>query len=91
MIGSVGVIFGETGSHTFRFAVTDPADIKRTDYVKVWHPADGWVLGQILSMSRTANNDNKDRLVAMVSVIGARDSSGLLRSPRTRSAGRQDL
>jgi DNA helicase HerA-like ATPase len=83
MIGSVGVIFGETGSHTFRFAVTDPADVKRTDYVKVWHPTDGWVLGQILSMSRTANNDNKDRLVAIVSVIGARDPGGLLRSPRT--------
>jgi len=83
MIGSVGVIFGETGSHTFRFAVTDPADVKRTDYVKVWHQTDGWVLGQILSMSRTAGSDNRDRLVATVSVIGARDSAGLLRSPKT--------
>lgn len=82
MLGSVGVIFGETGSHAFRFAVTDPADVKRTDYVKVWHQADGWVLGQVLSMSRTADG-GRDRLSAAVTVIGARDQAGLLRSPGT--------
>ncbi len=81
MIGSVGVIFGETGSHTFKFAVTDPA-LKRTDYVKVWHATDGWVLGQVLSMTRSAA-DNKDRIVAAVMVIGARDPQGLLRAPMT--------
>jgi DNA helicase HerA-like ATPase len=83
MIGSVGVIFGETGSHTYRFAVTDPADVKRTDYVKVWHSTDGWVLGQVLSMMRSTGADNRDRLIATVSVIGARDTQGLLRSPMT--------
>ena len=45
MKGSVGVIFGETGSVQFKFAVTDPSEVKRTDYVKVWHSSDGWVLG----------------------------------------------
>jgi hypothetical protein len=99
MKGSVGVIFGETGSHTFRFAVTDPAEVKRTDYVKVWHENAGWVLGQVLSMKRSSDVDNfdnaimantgrfngadRDRIVALVSVIGARDSQGLLRTPMT--------
>ncbi len=81
MIGSVGVIFGETGSHTFKFAVTDPI-LKRTDYVKVWHPTDGWVLGQVLSMTRSTA-DNKDRIIASAMVIGARDQQGLLRTPMT--------
>lgn len=83
MIGSVGVIFGETGSHTLRFTVTDPADVKRTDYVKVWHSTDGWILGQVLSMTRSTGADNRDRIVASVTVIGARDSQGLLRTPMT--------
>src|SRR5271157_2303753 len=99
MKGSVGVIFGETGSHSFRFAVTDPADVKRTDYVKVWHSTDGWVLGQVLSMTRSSEVDNfdnaimsntgrlngadSDRTVASVTVIGARDQQGLLRTPMT--------
>ncbi len=83
MKGSVGVIFGETGSHGFRFAVTDPAEVKRTDYVKVWHSTDGWVLGQVLSMTRSMGTDNRERLIASASVIGARDAQGLLRSPKT--------
>jgi uncharacterized protein len=99
MKGSVGVIFGETGSHSFKFAVTDPADVKRTDYVKVWHETAGWVLGQVLAMRRSSEVDNfdnaimantgrlggadRDRIVALVSVIGARDGQGLLRTPMT--------
>jgi DNA helicase HerA-like ATPase len=98
MIGSVGVIFGETGSHEFRFAVTDPAGVKRTDYVKVWHPADGWVLGQVMSMTRSsdaygpdgaagANSKGifkpQDKIVARATVIGVRDPQGLLRTPKT--------
>jgi hypothetical protein len=82
MIGSVGVIYGETGSHTFKFAVTDPI-LKRTDYVKVWHSTDGWELGQVLSMTRSAAADNKDRVMASAMVIGARDPQGLLRTPMT--------
>ncbi len=83
MIGSVGVIFGETGSHTLKFAVTDPEGVKRTDYVKVWHSTDGWILGQVLSMTRSAGADNRDRTVASAMVIGARDRQGLLRTPMT--------
>lgn len=68
MIGSVGVIFGETGSHTLRFTVTDPADVKRTDYVKVWHSTDGWILGQVLSMTRSTGADNRDRKIGRAHV-----------------------
>lgn len=99
MIGSVGVIFGETGSHEFKFAVSDPAGVRRTDYVKVWHATDGWVLGQVLSMTRSSDGyglaeaisegtghsvqKNVDRIVAKVMVIGVRDIQGLLRTPKT--------
>ncbi|WP_174591427.1 ATP-binding protein [Methanocella conradii] len=82
MIGSVGVIFGETGSHTFKFMVTDPA-LRRTDYVKVWHSTDGWVLCQVMSMTRSEGANNKDRVIASVTVIGVRDQQGLLRAPMT--------
>ena len=98
MIGSVGVIFGETGSHEYRFAVTDPSSVKRTDYVKVWHPADGWVLGQIMSMTRSSDafgpdgavspggrgvSKPQEKIVAKATVIGVRDPQGLLRTPKT--------
>lgn len=99
MIGSVGVIFGETGSSEFRFAVTDPAGVKRTDYVKVWHSTDGWVLAQVLSMTRSSDvygldnaiiagsghniDKGNDKIVAKATVVGVRDSQGLLRTPKT--------
>ncbi|HUL61894.1 MAG TPA: DUF87 domain-containing protein, partial [Methanocella sp.] len=96
--GWVGVIFGETGSHEFRFAVTDPAGVKRTDYVKVWHPADGWVLGQVVAMTRSSDAYGpegavapagrgifkpQEKVVAKAVVIGKRDPQGLLRTPKT--------
>ncbi|MGA9141359.1 MAG: DUF87 domain-containing protein [Methanocella sp.] len=96
--GSVGTIFGETGSHEFRFAVTDQTGVKRTDYVKVWHPTDGWVLGQVMSMTRSSDSHAadgaagaggkgifrpQDKIVARATVIGVRDPQGLLRTPKT--------
>jgi hypothetical protein len=99
MIGSAGVIFGETGSHEFKFAVSDPSEVKRTDYVKVWHSTDGWVLAQVLSMTRSSDTygidkaiiegnglsieRGKDKIVARAIVIGYRDAQGLLRTPKT--------
>jgi DNA helicase HerA-like ATPase len=92
------VIFGETGSHEYRFAVTDPAGVKRTDYVKVWHPADGWVLGQIIAMTHSSDAfgpdgavspsgrgvfKSQEKIVAKATVIGVRDPQGLLRTPKT--------
>lgn len=96
---SIGVIFGNTGTHNFRFAVPDSSLVKRTDYVKVWHETDGWTLSQVVSMTRSSDNFELDKaadaaggakvdspstnLVAEAVVIGGRDSDGLLRTPRT--------
>jgi DNA helicase HerA-like ATPase len=96
---SAGVIFGKTGTHNFRFAVSDSSLVKRTDYIKVWHETDGWILAQVISMTSSSDDFNlvnaasaacgenvkspQNKLVAEASVIGFRDNDGLLRSPRT--------
>ena len=66
--------------------------------MKVWHPADGWVLGQIMSMTRSSDAFGPDgavsppsrgifkpqeKIVAKATVIGVRDPQGLLRTPKT--------
>ena len=92
--GSVGVIFGETGTLDFRILVSDSTAVHRGDYVKVWHETDGWVLAQVLSISRSSDSysieeaksgqradKSGDRILADVTVIGTRDNAGLLRSP----------
>lgn len=98
MRGSVGVIFGETGSHDFRFAISDSTAVRRGDYVKVWHESDGWVLCQVLSITRrgevssvddaidVANGEDlgaEQKIIAKATVIGSRADDGLLRAPRT--------
>ncbi|MCL7414457.1 MAG: DUF87 domain-containing protein [ANME-2 cluster archaeon] len=96
---SIGIIFGKTGTHDFRFAVPNSSDVKRTDYVKAWHETDGWTLAQVISMTRTSDDFKLDEaadaaggakvdspnsnLVAEAVVIGSRGDDGLLRSPRT--------
>ncbi len=92
--GSVGVIFGETGTLDFRILVSDSTAVHRGDYVKVWHETDGWVLAQVLSISRSSDSysikaakngqradKSGDRILANVTVIGTRDNAGLLRAP----------
>ncbi|MCK4928240.1 MAG: ATP-binding protein [Methanosarcinales archaeon] len=96
---SIGIIFGKTGTHDFRFAVPNSSEVKRTDYVKVWHEKDGWTLAQVTSMTRSSDDFKLDEaadlaggakvespnsnLVADATVIGSRGDDGLLRSPRT--------
>ena len=96
---SIGVIFGETGSLEFKFAVADSRAVKRSDYVKVWHESDGWVLAQIVSITKSSDAyslngaisatdgakiyDSDEKIVAKANVIGSRDRRGLLRSPKT--------
>jgi DNA helicase HerA-like ATPase len=96
---SIGVIFGKTGTYEFRFAVPEGSQVKRTDYVKVWHDTDGWTLAQVVSMTRSSEDfkldmaaeaadgvkmDNPNcKLVAEAIVIGSRNSDGLLRTART--------
>ncbi len=96
---SIGVVFGETGSLEFKFAVADSQAVKRSDYVKVWHESDGWVLAQIVSITKSSDAyslngaisatdgakiyDTDEKIVAKANVIGSRDRQGLLRSPKT--------
>lgn len=96
---SIGVIFGKTGTHEFRFAVPDISLVKRTDYVKVWHENEGWTLAQVISMTSSSDDfkldqasdaaggarvDSPDsKIVAEAAVIGSRSKDGLLRAPRT--------
>ncbi|MBN1133353.1 MAG: ATP-binding protein [Methanosarcinaceae archaeon] len=104
---SVGIIFGETGTLDFKFLISESTAVRRSEYVKAWHETDGWVLAQVLSITRssdayslkeaktgrrknkidekTGNKNNEpgdERIVAEATVIGTRDSSGLLQSPR---------
>ena len=97
--GPIGVIFGETGSLGFKFAVADGQVVRRTGYVKVWHESDGWVLAQVTSVTRSSDVYSLDtaisaadgmrvksadeKAVAKANVIGARDAQGMLRTPKT--------
>lgn len=92
--GSVGVIFGETGTLDFKMLVSDSTAVHRGAYVKAWHETDGWVLAQVMNITRSSDSftieeakagqrkdKSDDRIVAEVIVIGTRDSDGMLRSP----------
>jgi len=73
-IDSIGTIFGETGFADFRFTVSDPST-KQGDYLKIWHELDGWVLAQVVAITRLdgdRDDSNADRVVAKAMVIGSR-------------------
>lgn len=89
---SVGVIIGETSTTNFKVSLSDSTTIHQGGYLKAWHEMDGWVLAQVLSITRTGSannskNDNNekssDKIIADINVIGKRDYSGLLRAPTT--------
>ncbi|MBU2618024.1 MAG: ATPase, partial [Euryarchaeota archaeon] len=97
--GPIGVIFGETGSLGFKFAIANGQVVRRTGYVKVWHESDDWVLAQVTSVTRSSDVYSLDtaisaadgmrvksadeKVVAKANVIGARDAQGMLRTPKT--------
>ncbi len=97
--GPIGVIFGETGSLDFKFAAADGQVISRTGYVKVWHESNGWVLAQIISVTRSSEAYSLDtaisaaegaqvrgadeKIVAKANVIGSRNAQGMLMVPKT--------
>ncbi|KAF5425400.1 MAG: hypothetical protein C5S41_04000 [Candidatus Methanomarinus sp.] len=96
---SIGVIFGKTGTHEFKFAIPNTNLVKRTDYIKVWHESDGWILAQVVSMTSSSDDFNLEsaanaasgenvkiphnKFEAEALIIGFRDREGLLRVPRT--------
>ncbi|MCZ7357994.1 MAG: ATP-binding protein [Candidatus Methanoperedens sp.] len=53
---SVGVIFGKTDSLNFRFAVSNIINTNKSDYVKVWHESDGWILAQVTSITSSSED-----------------------------------
>lgn len=95
----VGVVFGETKALEFKFLVSTPNQVRRNDYVKMWHESEGWILGQVVSITRAGDLDSVEsavelvegkrslsgveREIASVAVIGYRDENQLLRIPRT--------
>ena len=60
--GSVGVIFGETGTFEFKVMVLDSSKVYRGAYIKVWHDASSsekdhtWVLGQVMAIKRYSDS-----------------------------------
>ncbi len=60
--GSVGLIFGETGTFEFKAMVFDSSKVYRGSYVKVWHDASTdekdhtWVLGQVMAIKRYSDS-----------------------------------
>jgi DNA helicase HerA-like ATPase len=53
---SIGVIFGKTSSLNFRFAISDSAATRRSDYIKIWHESDGWTLAQVSAITRSSDD-----------------------------------
>lgn len=89
----IGTIYGDVGTNTFKFSMIGHAE--RSDYITVEHPDCGPVLCQIDSIIRKSNytldrslerNDDDridEKVIATATVIGYRDTSGLLNAPRT--------
>jgi len=53
---AVGVIFGEAGTSNFRILLSDSTSVHQGGYVKAWHEIDGWVLAQVLSITRSGDS-----------------------------------
>lgn len=89
----MGRIYGEASSTNFSFVVFDPREVGRTDYVKVWNDAEGWIIAQVFDIKATSNLNGSDALqgrdtekevyLAKATVIGKRDENGLLTVPKT--------
>ena len=97
----IGTIYGDVGTNSFKFSMIGHAE--RSDYITVEHPDCGPVLCQIDSIIRKSNytldkslernpEDRIDeRVIGSATVIGYRDSNGLLNAPRTPFAVGSDV
>ncbi|MBI4362196.1 MAG: ATP-binding protein [Euryarchaeota archaeon] len=92
----LGAISGKVTLNEFTFRVTGP--VRRNEYLKVFHSADGWVLSQVLSISKFSEGESptnaaprtgggvqvwREATVARAGVIGFKEPGGPLRLPRT--------
>ncbi|MHC1602329.1 MAG: ATP-binding protein [Methermicoccaceae archaeon] len=95
MRDALGIVFGETSTHSFKVALADAKHAKRREYVKVWHDVDGWVMCQIAAITRSDTKfskqnvfehqetpqESEERVIAHVEVVGSRGQDGVLRVP----------
>ncbi len=91
----VGVIYGDVSTLEFKCNVI--GHLEMGEYVQMYHPKNGWILGRVDSIERLTNLslekanelvngkdvEIKERLSATITIIGYRDSGGILQYPRT--------
>lgn len=97
MVKIVGMIFGEVGYGNFNFIVSRDSNLQNGQYVKVNHETYGWILAQVISVSRyneryslnaitgsslPKEDANPERTIANANAIGYRDEKGMLKAPR---------
>ncbi|RJS69646.1 ATP-binding protein [Methanophagales archaeon] len=70
----VGTICGEVGLHEFDFIVS--GEVRRNEYVKVWHELNGWILGRVVSIVDAVKK------TATAEIIGYKDERGFLMQPK---------
>lgn len=73
---SIGKISGRTSTHAFNFKVSN--NVSKWDYIKVNHPEVGQVLGQVIEIMRSTEEETAECMI-----VGYRTERGFLRKPRT--------
>jgi len=71
----IGRVIGKTTPESFYFEVTDV--VRKMDFVAVRDPEKHWILGRIDDLFR-----DKEKTVAKVTVIGYKDTRGVVRTPK---------
>ena len=91
----VGIIYGDVETARFRFSIM--SHIEKTEYVQMEHEKCGWVLGMVDDIERKTDLDVErvkqmssgesvdigENVIGKVTIVGYRDSRGLLQVPHT--------
>ncbi|MCS7119026.1 MAG: DUF87 domain-containing protein [Archaeoglobaceae archaeon] len=86
MRNSIGKILGTASAFEFEFAITNPKNVRRGNYIKVWNDIDGWIIAQISEILALDNpkiaevTKKREVFVAKARVIGKREE-GKLKMP----------
>jgi len=94
-IEEVGIIYGNVGTNSFDCSAVTV--LEKMEYVQVKHESCGWVLAQADKITRKTDLsvekaklishgekvDFDEVIIASVTIIGYKDSRGLLQTPRT--------
>lgn len=80
----IGFVHGEVRPTSFEILVENKQLAERGTYIKVHHEMYGWVLGQILSITRHWDDKRGiEKIVASIRVIGYKDHDGRVTLPKT--------